>query len=225
MITLIHRLRRHLFHREPAAGRAAGTLPAPDRHFASRLVDTVGSAPASPEGFTGYVGPEPRLRIPFRLAPGDGEVRVIVLSDPPGLLAMAIEKPDGTLLEVADSESGVEWMRHGAVTTCAFALPSSARGLRGGTWHLRIAVDTRLFKQHLHSLRLRFPSEFARLAERGVFYSVSVLAARRPASAAAASPGLASEAPGSGPSWPELRRPTRTAPEPGPPWAAFRPAL
>ena len=93
MMTLIHRLRRHLFEREISA-EPAGRRPVPDRFFTSRL-QADGAAPApSPEGLGGYLGPEPQVKIPFRLGAGDGDVKVVVFSDPPGLLSLAVEKPD-----------------------------------------------------------------------------------------------------------------------------------
>lgn len=185
MMTLIHRLRRHLSERQISS---APTLrqTSPDRFFTSRLQAGGAAAAPSPEGLGGYLGPEPQVKIPFRLAAGDGEVKVVVFSDPPGLLSLAVEKPDGTRLAAADVEYGAEWSREGATETCSFTLPAGES--RSGTWRVVLAVDTSRFKGYLMSLRGRFPREFERLAARGLFYSVSALAARRPAAPPSPSP-------------------------------------
>lgn len=219
MISLIHRLRRHLLAGETSPSAAADRrAPAPDRHFTSRLL--AGGLP-TPEGLGGFIGPEPLLRIPFRLLAGDGEVKVVVFSDPPGLLALAVEKPDGSRLSLQDGAYRVAFVRAGATTTCSFSLAGLPAGApRHGTWQAVLLVDTQRFKEYLISVRQRFPREFERLASRGLFYSVSALAARRPA---AASPRPAAD-PGEPPAAPEPRPALPTAPSRSP-WAAVHPAL
>lgn len=153
-----------------------------DRHFATRL--SAGGAAKILPAQGGHIGPEPRLLIPFELQAGDAEVKVVVFSDPPGLLSLEIEMPDGTPLALA-AEAGRYALAvdNGASCACSFELPAKAWPPPHGTWRVVLRVDTESFKHYLMGVRGSYPREFERLAASGVYYSVSALAARRPAPA------------------------------------------
>lgn len=216
MMNLIERLQRRFFG-GPSSLPAAENAPASrDQHFAHRLQAGGGARLRLPETQGGHIGPQPLVPIPFRLAADDGEVRVAVFADPPGLLTIEVEKPDGTRLAADDgSGQGLSLARCDAWTWCGFRL---ADPREAGQWRLVLRVDTRLFRAYLLTVRQRFPREFTRLAAEGVYYSVSVLASPRPASPASHSTLAARAAPA-----PQRSEPRR---EPGrSPWAAGHPAL
>lgn len=154
----------------------------PDRHFATRL--KAGGAAKILPGQGGHIGPEPRLLIPFELEAGDAEVKVVVFSDPPGLLSLEIEMPDGTPLSAAAAAGRYRLaVDNGPSCACSFELPAKAWPAPHGIWRVVLRVDTESFKHYLMGVRGSYPREFERLAASGVYYSVSALAARRPAPA------------------------------------------
>ncbi len=157
--------------------------PDPVDQLFTRRLNTGGSARLLPEQQqSGHIGPEPLLRIPFRLEAEDSDIRVVVFSDPPGLLSLTIETPQGFQVPTAKSDWNVSMVEAGASILCGFRQPQSQDPhFRKGTWHLVLKVDLERFKRYLLSVRQTYPREFARMASNGVFYSASVLAAQRPA--------------------------------------------
>jgi hypothetical protein len=179
---------RGRFGRFGGSGRGVRRELLPDRHFATRL--RAGGAARILPGQGGHIGPEPRLFIPFEIEAGDAEVKVAVFSDPPGLLSLEIEMPDRTPLAAARDAGKYALSVDQQLGTCSFELPADAWPPPQGTWRVVLRVDTESFKHYLMGVRGSYPREFERLAATGVYYSVSALAARRPAPASSWQPSL-----------------------------------
>lgn len=187
MHTFDQLLRRFRSAFQPGSRRphTESPVPAPDQHFSTRLRAGGAARLFPPSEVDGFVSPAPRVRIPFQLGVGDSEVKVVAFSDPPGLLSLAVETPQGELLEGSlASACRVHLHQHGGMLACDFRLPLPATaGEAAGTWQVVLSVDRPRFKLYLQELRMRFPREFERLAASGVYYSVSALASRRAAPA------------------------------------------
>lgn len=206
-MTLLQQIQQLSRRLSLAGGRAGHAPSAAPRRLAS-LPQIAPPEPATCAERSGFIGPEPRLEVPFEIASGDGELKVVVFSDPPGLLSLAIELADGARLDASSAAGyGAAIAAKASLLTCTFA---AGGRVPAGPCRAILTVDTRLFKEYLMEVRLRFPREFARLASSGLFYSVSVLACRAPAVPAAwrrstAEPAERPNPRRTGQAWPPVR--------------------
>jgi len=124
----------------------------------------------------GYIGPGTKLRIPFHLNETDIDAKVIALFNMPGVVKVAVEAPNGSVITPANAGAlGATFSDAGQMQFYRYGLPVPVgAGQHAGQWHAVLEVDTARFKQQLERLRQTDPRGFARAAAHGVHYSVSV---------------------------------------------------
>lgn len=118
-------------------------------------------------------------RIPFWLNEADITAKAILLSPVPGALRYVLETPAGELIDpaLADAHPMAGFHTGSQVAMYRFGLPIplGAASAHAGRWHVRLTVNDIIFRRYLASLG-NFPAQHARVASRGILYSVSVQA-------------------------------------------------
>jgi hypothetical protein len=125
---------------------------------------------------TGWINAGTRIKVPFLLAETDIDCRVILLTDYP-IVDLAVETPDGTLLDEASGPAaGVNFKRDDTTETASFGLPLApqAGSAQTGIWYAVLEVDKRRYKRQLAKLGDQNPVALGNLRGKGARYCVTV---------------------------------------------------
>lgn len=93
----------------------------------------------------GYLRPRQEVRIPFDVTAADSELTATVLVEEPSVVTLALETPDGTVLDARSSRFDPT-IDHRIGTASVFmrvSLPQTVDGssVHGGRWHLRLSLN------------------------------------------------------------------------------------
>lgn len=123
----------------------------------------------------GYVAPGAKIRIPFHLNEADIDAAVILMVDH-NVVDLALETPDGTLIEAAAAAGlAMDYNVGQRTRSLRFTLPAAVgAGQHAGTWHAVLTIDRKELKRLLPRLRETDPKGFQSLATHGARYCVAV---------------------------------------------------
>ena len=126
----------------------------------------------------GFIGPQQRHRIPFRLTETDIRSDVILLTPAPQAVRLSLETPDGDLITPSTSGGlpGTEYVAGQNVSYYRVSLPApigSGDGAAEGEWHAVLEVDPKYFQRYLNEVE-GIEGMYQQVSTHGVQYSLNV---------------------------------------------------
>lgn len=126
----------------------------------------------------GRIGPDGTHRVPFSLTEADVRADVVLLTPSRGVIRLALETPEGELVEPGTA-GGLPEVSHVVadnVTYYRMTLPVAAGGNEAheGTWHAVLSVDEKRWRRYLDEVEGRDPQGFGVVETHGARYSLNV---------------------------------------------------